>query len=130
MDETRRTIMTYSPIHDYIYKLETRLLDRSVRKDPDEIRRLLSETFTEFCASGKIYRYQDGDVFDDDASDLIEYVISGFATQEISSDIVLATFQITKRNKIGEVINRSNRSSLWVKHDENWKLTFHQGTLI
>lgn len=42
-------------IKDHILELENKLLNPQVRKSAEEIRKLLSVDFIEFCSSGKIW---------------------------------------------------------------------------
>ena len=114
-------------IEQTILGFESRLLDNAVRKNPDEIRKILAPDFIEFCASGKIYKYKDGDMFDEFTEE-INYRIHDFSVKEIATDTVLATYWI--ENATEKCYRRSNRSSIWKRVDGAWKIIFHQGTPV
>ena len=48
-----------------------------------------------------------------------------FAVHQISNDVVLVTYISEVQYETLEV---GNRSSLWFKTQDGWKLKFHQGT--
>jgi inorganic pyrophosphatase len=112
-----------------ILSLEEKLLDNSIRMNPIVVSELVSPDFIEYCSSGEIYRYRDGDVFSNNPDDLIEYYISNFTVKQISNDCILANYSIRKKKTDANLSVTSNRSSIWKNHDGKWKIIFHQGTI-
>jgi hypothetical protein len=109
-------------IESEILKLEKELLNSEFRKDKNRIKELLSEEFVEFCSSGFIYKYTEGDVFTEKKTE--NWDIKDFQIKEISENACLALYKLSKHNEN----NNSLRSSLWKKINGKWKIIFHQGT--
>ena len=105
----------------HILSLEQSLLTPEVRQSAQRIAELLSDQFMEFTSSGKVYRYRRGDIFIASAEGEIE----DFALQSLSDDCVLATYRFVRAN--GSI---SLRSSIWQRSRSQWKIVFHQGTLV
>ena len=116
--------MEYETLKNQIYSQEMELLKPEVRRSPERIRALLSDCFTEFCSSGKIYRYSKGDVF---GSITGSSEITGFEIQELGGDCILATYRLSV-SESPETVKSSLRSSIWKIEDGMWKMFFHQGT--
>ena len=109
-------------------ELEKKLLEKEVRSNPEEIRKYLESGFIEFCSSGKIYHYAEGDVFDLNQNSNISYKIIDFEIKELSTDIVLAMYKVEKSDLNLNTSQISLRSSIWRKTNDEWKIVFHQGT--
>jgi hypothetical protein len=103
----------------HILDLELLLLDPKVRQSAQKISELLTDDFTEFTSSGKIYRYHRGDIFVAPA----QGEIKDFSVRVLSPGCVLATYRFVRSD--GSV---SLRSSVWQRASGQWKMTFHQGT--
>ena len=113
-------------MYQIILSNEMRLLDRDVRCNSAEISRLVDPGFIEFCSSGKVYRYSDGDTFG--FSEGMTFEITGFSVKELSPEIALATYVSVRTDSgTGRKIS-ANRSSLWKKDGTGWRIIFHQGT--
>ncbi|MGL5693959.1 MAG: DUF4440 domain-containing protein [Peptostreptococcaceae bacterium] len=112
-------------ISEEIYELENKLLSTDIRKSTKEIKELLDANFTEFCASGKVYNYSEGDTFYEEN---VSYNIIDFSIIELSQNCILSKYKLEKVNEINEV-TYSNRSSVWKNFRGKWKMIFHQGTL-
>lgn len=114
-----------------ILDLEERLIQPEVRQSPQKIAELISDDCIEFCSSGTIYSYNVGDVFDVNKDlSVIDWEIKDFSIKILSDDVVLATYKATKNNKLTKESKHSLRSSIWKTFNGNWKMIFHQGTLI
>lgn len=111
--------------YQIILSNEMRLLDRDVRCNSAEITRLVDPGFIEFCSSGKVYRYSDGDTFG--FSEGMTFEITGFSVKELSSKIVLATYVSVKTDLGTERVTYTNRCSLWKNDGPGWRIVFHQG---
>ena len=112
-----------------ILQLEKDLLKSEVRKSSQKINEILSDDFIEFCSSGSIYHYKNGDIFQE-KDDEIEnnWEILDFEIKELSGNYVLALYKVIKLNEKDENKRSSIRSSIWKLYDGKWKMIFHQGT--
>jgi len=108
--------------------LEEELLSFQVRASAARLNELLADDFVEFGSSGRIY---------DKPTIIRELGESGFAAGfEVGDfrlvmsgeDSALVTYRCEVRSDNGDVIRKSNRSSLWRLVDDRWQLVFHQGT--
>lgn len=108
-----------------LLNLERSLLDSSVRTDQKRISGLLHERFKEYTSSGKVYRYTHGDVFGENKEE-IRIIEPSFEVVSLAPDIALVNYQSIKGN--GDAGAKTNRSSIWKKTGDAWKIVFHQGT--
>lgn len=114
---------------DIINYLENELLRPEVRKSKEKLNELIADEFIEIGESGNKYNKQDI------LSALpkqtgVKFILNDFKPIEISSGVVLVTFQLEK-----EIVNRSEkiislRSSIWKLNNRKWQIVFHQGTKI
>ena len=102
-----------------IEALEQSLLDPSVRQSTEKLNRLIADDFVEFGSSGKIYNKQDCIKPDEDSR---KFVANDFKVEELSKDVMLATYKTTEDGVA------SLRSSIWKRYGDEWKMIFHQGT--
>lgn len=105
----------------HILKLELSLLTPEVRQSAQRIGELLSDDFIEFTNSGKVYRYQRGDIF----IAPVEGQIEDFALRSLLEECALATYRFIRAD--GSI---SLRSSVWQRIGDQWKIVFHQGTPV
>ena len=107
-----------------LYELEESLWKSETRFNEEYMRTIMAKDFFEFGRSGKIYS------IDECLSASYQEIgaklpLKDFAIHEIDEKVVLITY-------ISEVqydeIEIGNRSSLWLKNEDGWKLKFHQGT--
>jgi hypothetical protein len=118
-------------LESHILGLEKELLKPETRRSSERISELLAENFIEFCSSGKIYHYTIGDTWDEGSnSTQITWEIKDFGIRKLSPDIVLATYKVIKYSEKDKIKRYSLRSSIWKLINEDWKMIFHQGTLI
>ncbi|HSI66094.1 MAG TPA: DUF4440 domain-containing protein [Planococcus sp. (in: firmicutes)] len=105
-----------------MYELECSHLQPDVRVSPDKLGEVLDDEFFEFGSSGFIIHRKEfeGDTgLTTDEMEIIDYEIC-----QLGPEAVLATYRIHNKTK-----NRlTNRSSVWRKRVDGWKLFFHQGT--
>lgn len=96
-------------------------LNRENRQDGTFIE-VLHPEYKEFGQSGRIYTYENfaGNRLTDDS----EYDITEFAVMELADDSRLCTYVLVNQTTGA----KSNRSSVWVLHEGDWKMIFHQGT--
>ncbi|WP_430535538.1 DUF4440 domain-containing protein [Listeria rocourtiae] len=113
MDETLKT---------RLQNLEEQLLTSRVRLSRQALREILAEEFFEIGSSGRIL-YRDEPISEDGIGE-VQMELSDFSIQELSEDIVLATYRIFNVTEN----QYSLRSSIWKYTDNRWRLVFHQGT--
>ena len=54
--------------------------------------------------------------------------ITDFRVVELSGNVVLATYRVSRFDTSFESIAHSLRSSVWRRSGDRWKIVFHQGT--
>jgi hypothetical protein len=113
--------MSQLPDPDFatVIELEQRLLEPTIRRDPDAVAALLHENFCEFGASGRVF----------DREAIIEALLTsdggsakatGFRATRLGPDAVLLTYRTDKP---------SLRTSVWRRDDDGaWRMLHHQGT--
>jgi hypothetical protein len=120
--------MDEATVSDQIRALEERLLEPTVRKSRSALERLLADEFVEFASDGHVY----------DKDEVISALqlelplrrsIADFAIQSLSTEIVLATYKVSRADQASGEIVRSLRSSVWRRAGDGWQLIFHQGTI-
>lgn len=120
--------MRQAALTDQIRALEERLLQPDVRRSRTALESLLDDEFVEFASDGNAY----------DKEQVVEALqhelplhrsISDFRTTLLSSDIVLATYEVARENCEASEVVRSLRSSVWRRYRDGWQLVFHQGTI-
>lgn len=104
--------------------LEESLWRPETRFDFDYMNNLLADDFFEFGRSGKIYTKAES------LSAPMQEIhaklpLRDFTVHQISNDVVLVTYVSEVQYETLEI---GNRSSLWLKMQDGWKLKFHQGT--
>lgn len=109
---------------DYFLNLELLLLSREVRASQEILSKLLDDDFLEFGSSGKIYN-KEIIIEKLPNSEFSQTDISEFSIFEISENFIQTRFKTREEKRT------SLRSSLWKKYsDDDWKMIFHQGTVI
>ncbi|WP_238881888.1 DUF4440 domain-containing protein [Clostridium sp. YIM B02551] len=117
-------------LKNHILELEKELLKPYIRQSPEKISMLLSEDFIEFCSSGYIYKYKKGEAIGDNTSPKeLKWEIINFDISFLGEDCVLATYKLIKHDETAEK-KYSLRSSIWKSINGEWKMIFHQGTVI
>jgi hypothetical protein len=111
-------------------QLEEQLLDPAVRSNSELVASMLAENFIEFGGSGHIFNK--ASILEDLKNEPPRpaSILTDFATREISPAAILVTYKATRRNLSGDITGQSLRSSIWIRQDGRWLLTFHQGTPI
>lgn len=103
---------------------EMELLDPTVRSDHERVQELLHDDFLEFGSTGRVYNKQ-----------MLLEMLEGeqhapvslreFAVRELSPDTALVTYRT-----VGQSGKEARRSSVWIRQDGKWRMSFHQGTRI
>lgn len=106
-------------------RLEERLLELSVRKNPVALRELLAEEFVEIGSSGRQYdREAIIAALADETSAQIE--LHDFCANMLSENLVLVIYRTVRREK--DAWKEARRSSIWRRREGRWQICFHQGT--
>lgn len=108
--------------------LELALQRESVRKNMEQIERLLHEDFAEIGRSGRRY----------DRADIVKLMLSqgapgtvvsdDFRVVRLSDGTALLTYRSARMADDGSVSLVTHRSSIWQRTADGWKIRFHQGT--
>ncbi|ALS79972.1 DUF4440 domain-containing protein [Planococcus kocurii] len=110
-------------LKEEIYRLECSHLEPECWVSTDKLSEVLDDEFFEFGSSGGLIKRQD---FEGDfPSNPDPMAIHFFEMHKLGPDAVLTTYQITNL-KTGKL---TNRSSVWKKRENGWRLFFHQGTV-
>ncbi len=109
-----------------LYELEMSLWKPQTRFDRDYMDNLLTEDFFEFGRSGRTYRREEVLSAPMQAID-INLPLTEFQLHKVGPDVVLVTYVSEVQYEQLEI---GNRSSLWVRKNDGWKLRFHQGTVV
>ncbi|WP_432331893.1 DUF4440 domain-containing protein [Agrobacterium rosae] len=114
---------------DEIRQLEESLWIAETRFDVVLMSKLFAKDFFEFGRSGRTY---------DRVEMLIEarpgqtiratIPLLNFHARQLSPEIVQATY--VSEVAYGDDVERANRSSIWSRNGDGWKLRFHQGTPV
>lgn len=111
--------------HAELQRLEESLWRVETRFDNEHMERVLAADFSEFGRSGRRYARQDTLNVPRDACDAV-LPLANFAVRAIADDVALVTY--VSRVTYGDDVEVANRSSLWSRHPDGWKIRFHQGT--
>lgn len=109
-----------------IYNLEKSLLQPEVRSSVERLDQLLAHDFIEFGSDGRIYNKKQI-LRNLPKSSEVKFSINNFNAKELSKNVVLVTYQVTKKTN-RQKITRSLRCSIWKKSGSRWQMVFHQGT--
>ncbi len=116
--------MTERDIVEELRRLEESLWREETRFDRAYMERLLAPGYFEFGRSGRVWTREE-------TVGLRRRMIRArlplprFAVQLISPMVALVTY---RSEGLADDVEVGNRSSLWTKTDDGWKLVFHQGT--
>lgn len=110
-------------IKKHIFDLENALLTEEVRESEDKLNQWISDNFVEFGKSGKIYKKPD--ILESlPKEEFKKITITDFEIISSGKDEISVRYKSSSEDSI------TLRSSTWKKEDDDWKITFHQGTKI
>lgn len=129
--EHQQNIVELSPtdaLATHVTSLEKQLLQRDVRSHRGRLENLLHHQFHEVGSSGRVFSkveiiealLADPEIDSVDQSTRVD--LAGPRLVALSPDCVLLRYHLVGTR------TRSERSSLWVKSNDQWQLYFHQGT--
>ena len=109
-----------------LQQLEESLWIAKTRFDGEYMEKILSPDFFEFGRSGK--RYTREQTLSAESQEIkAKLPLKQFEVKEIAENVALITYISEVQYEEMEI---GNRSSLWVKNEDGWKLAFHQGTPV
>lgn len=112
---------------EHLRGLEERLLQPDLRREPQEVARLLAEEFTEFGRSGKSSdRAQTVALLQ--AESPVRHSLKEFRVLSLGPGVRLVTYRASQYDEGGVEPRASLRSSVWILRDGRWQIVFHQGT--
>ena len=98
---------------------ELHLLEPAVRRDRDEVERMLDPTFREIGSSGRLWtRDELLDAIGGFESSTVRVEATNFSGQRVGDGLVLVVYETPG----------ARRSSLWRHDGSGWRVLFHQGT--
>lgn len=106
-----------------IYALECSHLEPDVRVSAQKLGEVLDDEFFEFGSSGGLIKRSNYNGDHPLNPDPME--IKFFTMHELGPAAVLMTYQVHNH----KTERLTNRSSVWKKRHNGWKLFFHQGTI-
>ncbi len=118
-----------SSISKIIKNFEIELLDPKVRKNKKRLNDLLSDDFLEYASTGEIFTKKDI-LLNLPKETKRTFNISNLKVKDISENIFLVTYKIKKFDIDKNIKTLSIRSSIWKKDNNQFKMVFHQGSLI
>ncbi len=111
---------------EQLKKLEESLWISETRFHNDYMNSILSPDFFEFGRSGRIYTKEQS--LSAPMQEIhAKFPLKNFEVHQITDDVVLVTYVSEVQYEELEV---GNRSSLWLRTLDGWKLKFHQGTPV
>jgi hypothetical protein len=108
---------------DQLRHLKESLWRAETRFDRDHMNEVLAPDFLEFGRSGRVYR-RDDDLHPQPIDVTLPF--GNFAVRSITADVALVIYM--SEVNYGEIKEVANRSSLWSRHADGWRIRFHQGT--
>jgi len=125
MVQDRGSDLVGDELAGHLIGMERSLCLAEVRAKPEAVGVLLAEDFREFGASGRVWsRAEILDVLAADVSG--EITSEGFVCQQLSAEVALLTYTSTDE----ATGRRALRSSVWRLEAGEWRMVFHQGTVI
>lgn len=106
-----------------IYELECRHIAPDVRTSKTKLAEVLDDEFYEFGSSGGLILRSEYDEDHPLSPDHME--LSDFKMHQLGEEAVLTTYRIENKT----TGRNTNRSSVWKKRTDGWRLFFHQGTV-
>ena len=114
-------------IADLLLSSEEALLDPRVRRNPEEVGRLLTDNFVEFGSSGRAWTKDQ--IIELLAGESFSPVhIEDFRCDVLAEDIALVTYRAVRIDAQTGTRTSSLRSSIWTNRLGLWRVRFHQGT--
>ncbi|QJR13537.1 DUF4440 domain-containing protein [Usitatibacter palustris] len=122
MDEPRT-------LEQHLFDLESRLLDSTRRREASAVAALLSDDFVEIGSTGRMFNKSS--IIGTMSSEVpVQRGIASFKLHQIAEGVALVTYVAISGSGPNEPLRESMRSSVWKREGTEWRMVFHQGTLI
>lgn len=105
-------------------ELEASLWRSETRWDRSHMEAILAPDFVEFGRSGRVYSREDALALEPEPF-TARLPLDAWQARLLGPDNALVTY-VSEVDRNG--VERANRSSIWSRTDDGWKLRFHQGT--
>ncbi len=107
--------------------LEEMLWRPKTRFDSELMEKVFAPDLMEYGRSGRRYERADLLLEESERQDFDATLpLPEFKARALSETVALTTY-ISEVQR-GDIVERSNRSSIWIRQGESWQLRFHQGT--
>ena len=116
-------------IAEELLECEKKLLDPVLRRTPERLAALLSDDFVEFASSGRTYDKQQI-LYRLSRQLPAQLTIEEFRLVELAPDSALIAYRARAESAERKGEKFSLRSSVWVRRTGEWKMIFHQGTMV
>jgi hypothetical protein len=113
---------------EVLKELETELHRLETRRNVARLNELLDPDFEEFGRSGRNFSREEILQEFSDITEFPKVVAQNFRLHEIGEHAALLTYTSAHVGPSGELHRFTNRSSVWVRGIDGWKMRFHQGT--
>ena len=113
------TAQEFHALEESMWRAETRF-------DRDYLERVLHPDFFEFGRSGRTWTRTETMASEPGDIDAV-LPLPDFTVCELGPDAVLVTYRSIVRRQHPD---HANRSSIWVRDGDAWRLRFHQGTPV
>ena len=120
-------------IEETFRNLEQSLHRPEVRSSRELVESLLASDFSEIGASGQLYDRSttvDGLLGETPAAQARLPIVQDFVAAELAEDVVLVTYRSIREASEDLPERATLRSSIWMLEGGNWRMRFHQGTII
>ena len=122
-------MMSDSELLNHLKELESNLLINEIRSNPTKLDKLIADEFYEFGSSGTIWTKRS--IIDElKNSPSNKITASDFKLKSLADDTALLTYKSHVTEKNNSSVQDAIRCSIWKLFGEDWKIIFHQGTII
>jgi hypothetical protein len=114
-------------------QLEQDLHRPDLRSSREAVSARLADDFLEFGSSGCVYNKAvviDALAEEAPADRITVPEVHDFTAKMIAPDAVLVLYRSVRRSEGAEPAKTTLRSSIWKRADGQWKMFFHQGTIV
>ncbi len=125
------------PLAAQIMQLELKLLHTDMRDNPTVIDELLDSGFEEIGSDGQVHSRQEVVAWLLNKDSAQQWSLVDFRIKSLSNDMVIAIYRAVRHDPVQATGKNDNeqkayrgsiRSSVWQRHDDFWKMVFHQAT--
>ena len=112
----------------HLRALEVELHHPAVRGDAARLDQLLHPEFVEYGRSGTVYSRADmfAHLLAEAAPATI--VADEFSLRSLGASVALLTYRSAHRTDDGALVRHTLRTSIWLRTEAGWQMSFHQGT--